>query len=149
MISSAEPATMRAGELAAAAGVNLQTLRYYERRGLLPEPQRTLGGHRQYPTDAVLRLAMIKSLQRLGFTLTEVAQLMGGGRRRDRNLHARADAKIADIDRRIAELTEVRAALVHARDAGCRDLVDCVENPACPLPLPSAIGAHVSKIETK
>jgi MerR family mercuric resistance operon transcriptional regulator len=147
-MSPADPVTMRAGELAAAAGVNLQTLRYYERRGLLPEPQRTLGGHRQYPRDAVLRLAMIKSLQRLGFTLAEVAQLMRVGGRRDRNLRARADAKIAEVDRRIAELAEVRAALVHARDAGCRDLLDCIDNPACPLPLPSMIGAHVSEIET-
>ena len=44
---------MRSGQVAAAAGVNPQTLRYYERRGLLPEPDRTLGGHRDYPADAV------------------------------------------------------------------------------------------------
>ena len=133
--------TLRAGELAAAAGVNLQTLRYYERRGLLPAPDRSLGGHRQYPADAVLRLLMIKSIQRLGFTLSEVAEMMGTRRpRRGRELRAYADAKIADIDRRIAELGEIRQALVHARDAGCRDLLDCVDNPACPLPLPSVLG---------
>lgn len=133
--------TLRAGELAVAAGVNLQTLRYYERRGLLPAPNRTLGGHRQYPADAVLRLVMIKSIQRLGFTLAEVAEMMGSRRpRRGHDLRGCADAKIADIDRRIAELTEIRQALVHARDAGCRDLLDCVDNPACPLPLPSVLG---------
>ena len=56
---------LRTGELAAAAGVNIQTLRYYERRGLLAEPQRTLGGHRLYPEDAVTVLRVIKAAQRL------------------------------------------------------------------------------------
>jgi DNA-binding transcriptional MerR regulator len=66
-------AGLRSGELAAAAGVNLQTLRYYERRGLLAEPARTPGGHRLYPADTVTLLGVIKAAQRLGFTLDEVA----------------------------------------------------------------------------
>ncbi|WP_281280939.1 MerR family DNA-binding transcriptional regulator [Actinocorallia herbida] len=57
---------LRSGELAAAAGVNAQTLRYYERRGLLAEPERTLGGHRLYPAAAVTVLRVIKAAQRLG-----------------------------------------------------------------------------------
>lgn len=67
---------LRSGELAAAAGVNVQTLRYYERRGLLDEPDRTLGGHRVYAPDAVIVLRVIKAAQRLGFTLDDVADLL-------------------------------------------------------------------------
>ena len=55
---------LRAGQVATAAGVNLQTLRYYERRGLLQEPDRTLGGHRVYPAEAVTLLRVIKTAQR-------------------------------------------------------------------------------------
>ena len=69
-------AALRTGELATAAGVNLQTLRYYERRGLLAEPERSLGGHRLYPPETVTALRVIKAAQRLGFTLEEVADLL-------------------------------------------------------------------------
>jgi MerR family transcriptional regulator, mercuric resistance operon regulatory protein len=72
-------AGLRTGEVAAAAGVNLQTLRYYERRGLLAEPERTLGGHRVYPEQTVTVLRVIKAAQRLGFTLEEVAELLDSG----------------------------------------------------------------------
>lgn len=61
---------LRSGEVAAAAGVNVQTLRYYERRGLLDKPDRTPGGHRLYDTETVQVLRVIKAAQRLGFTLT-------------------------------------------------------------------------------
>jgi DNA-binding transcriptional MerR regulator len=68
---------LRSGHVAQAAGVNLQTLRYYERRGLLAEPDRTLGGHRLYPAETVTTLRVIKAAQRLGFILDEVADLLG------------------------------------------------------------------------
>ena len=71
---------MRTGEVARAAGVNTQTLRYYERRGLLAEPARSHGGHRAYPPEAVATLRVIKAAQRLGFTLDEVAELLDVGR---------------------------------------------------------------------
>jgi MerR family mercuric resistance operon transcriptional regulator len=73
-------AGLRSGQVAAAAGVNLQTLRYYERRGLLAEPERSLGGHRIYPEQAVTVLRVIKAAQRLGFTLDEIAKLIEAGR---------------------------------------------------------------------
>lgn len=57
---------LRSGQVARAAGVNLQTLRYYERRGLLDAPDRTPGGHRVYPAEAVTVLRVIKAAQRLG-----------------------------------------------------------------------------------
>lgn len=60
------------GKLADAAGVNVETIRYYQRRGLLDEPAKPLGGHRRYPVDMVKRLRFIKRAQALGFTLSEV-----------------------------------------------------------------------------
>ena len=68
--------------MAAAAGVNIETLRYYERRGLLAEPARSPGGHRLYPPEAVTVLRVVKAAQRLGFTLDEVADLLELGRHR-------------------------------------------------------------------
>ncbi|WP_116948865.1 MerR family DNA-binding protein [Jiangella endophytica] len=129
--------TLRSGELAAAAGVNLQTLRYYERRGLLTAPDRTLGGHRVYPDGAVTTVRIIKAAQRLGFTLDEVAELVDTGRghaRSDADLRERATAKIAEIDARIADLAAIRDTLRAAVDAGCHDLRDCAGSPDCPIP---------------
>jgi DNA-binding transcriptional MerR regulator len=83
-------------------------------------------------------------MQRLGFSLADISELLGGARRRPfrtaDDLVARADAKIADIDRRIGELTAIRQVLAQAREAGCADLLDCDGNPACPLPLPTPLG---------
>ncbi|UGQ11820.1 MerR family transcriptional regulator [Yinghuangia sp. ASG 101] len=128
---------LRSGQLADAAGVNPQTLRYYERRGLLPEPDRTLGGHRVYPPDSVALLRVIKAAQRLGFTLDEVAELLEAGRHRHGTaggLQDRAAAKLAEIDARIADLCVIRSALVRAVDAGCDDLAVCSTSDCCPLP---------------
>lgn len=130
---------LRSGQVAAAAGVNLQTLRYYERRGLLAEPERTTGGHRLYPDNAVTVVRVIKAAQRLGFTLDEVAELLETGRhrhgRRVAGLQDRAADKLAEIDARIADLTTIRSALVDAMNAGCDDLSVCATSQTCPLPL--------------
>lgn len=67
---------MRTSELAERAGVSTETLRYYERRGLLHEPPRTAGGYRDYPAAAVGILRFVKRAQELGFTLDEVAELL-------------------------------------------------------------------------
>jgi MerR family mercuric resistance operon transcriptional regulator len=130
---------LRAGQVAAAAGVNLQTLRYYERRGLLEEPDRTLGGHRVYPEEAVTLLRVIKTAQRLGFTLAEVADLLETGshhhgRRPDAGLQARAAGKLAEVEQKITDLTIIRDTLREAVDAGCDDLIACAGSPCCPLP---------------
>src|SRR5712671_3871143 len=135
---------LRSGEVADAAGVNIQTLRYYERRGLLHEPDRTLGGHRLYPPQAVTVLRVIKAAQRLGFTLDEVADLLEvshlrAGRRTDAGLQARARVKLAEVDAKLVELTTVRDTLRAALDAGCDDLITCAENPCCPLPFTATI----------
>src|SRR5262249_28102386 len=67
---------LRPGERARAAGVNVQTLRYYERVGVLPAPKRTASGYRQYPADALRVLVFVKRAQELGFTLREVKELL-------------------------------------------------------------------------
>lgn len=141
-------AALRSGEVAEAAGVNLQTLRYYERRGLLAEPRRSSGGHRLYPPEAVTLLRVIKAAQRLGFTLEEVAELLEAGtHRRGRaqvGLRQRAEVKLAEIDSKIADLTVIRQALVDAMDAGCDDLTACAHSPGCPLPFAELVedGRH-------
>ncbi|WP_246003197.1 MerR family transcriptional regulator [Nocardia tenerifensis] len=124
--------------MAAAAGVNVQTLRYYERRGLLAEPERTLGGHRLYPEGSVTVLRVIKAAQRLGFTLAEVAELLAGARvvsrrRADAGLRARVADKLAEVDTKLAELAAVRDTLASALAAGCEDLLACSESPSCPV----------------
>jgi DNA-binding transcriptional MerR regulator len=126
---------LRSGQVAARAGVNLQTLRYYERRGLIAEPQRTSGGHRAYPPETVTLLTVIKAAQRLGFTLAEVAELIdtGGRGHPTPDLQARAQAKITEVDARITDLTTIRQALIQVVTAGCDSLTDCT-CPDCPLP---------------
>lgn len=130
---------LRSGQVAQAAGVNVQTLRYYERRGLLAAPDRTLGGHRLYPADTVTLLRVIKAAQRLGFSLAEVADLLetAAGRRRSRrarDLPDRIRVKIDELDRQIDELASVRGILRRCLDAGCADLAACVGDDRCPVP---------------
>lgn len=124
---------LRSGQVAAAAGVNLQTLRYYERRGLLAEPARTLGGHRLYTQQTVTVLRVIKAAQRLGFTLDEVAELLEA-RRTDAGLQARAADKLTEVEAKIVDLQVIAGTLRAALDAGCDDLVTCAGSSCCPLP---------------
>jgi DNA-binding transcriptional MerR regulator len=132
---AAERPGLRTGEVAEQAGVNIQTLRYYERRGLLTPPARSLGGHRVYPDGTVALLQVIKAAQRLGFTLDEVADLLDTGRRRHLapDLRQRALAKIAEVDAKIADLTAIRATLTEVVDARCDSLTNCT-CADCPIP---------------
>ena len=128
--------SLRISEVADAAGINKETLRYYERRGLIQQPDRSPGGHRLYDDQAVTTLRVIKAAQRLGFTLDEVAELIEVGRRHgpERDLQARAREKLVEIDDRIADLTMIRSSLVAAIDAGCKDLHECAGIDCCPIP---------------
>ena len=138
------PNGLRSGQVAAAAGVNVETLRYYERRGLLADPDRSSGGHRLYPAETVTVLRVIKAAQRLGFTLDEVADLLEVGRHRhrpargrrvhDAGLQARAQAKLIEVEERISDLVTIRDNLQAALDAGCADLIECAGNDCCPIP---------------
>jgi DNA-binding transcriptional MerR regulator len=131
---------LRPGEVAAAAGVNRETLRYYERRGIINEPHRTLGGHRLYPPETVTTLRVIKAAQRLGFTLGEIEDLLTAGTHRhgrrgtDAGLQERATAKLTEVEQKISDLTVIATTLRKAVDAGCDDLVACEANACCPIP---------------
>src|SRR5580692_7939186 len=103
-------------QTARAAGVNAQTLRYYERRGLLPKPPRRGSGYREYPDDAVRIVRFIKRAQELGFSLDEIEELvrLRGVRRGERQkVRAIAERKIAQVDQKIAQLNAMREALAH------------------------------------
>ncbi|KAB2810989.1 MerR family transcriptional regulator [Pimelobacter simplex] len=128
--------SLRVNEVAQAAGVNRETLRYYERRGLLEQPDRSPGGHRLYDERAVQTLRIIKAAQRLGFTLEEVADLIEVGRRRGRDagLQARAREKLVEVEARMADLETIRTNLLAALEAGCDDLHQCATSDCCPLP---------------
>jgi MerR family mercuric resistance operon transcriptional regulator len=128
---------LRAGEVATRAGVHRETLRYYERRKLIADPIRTLGGHRLYPEETVARLRFIKAAQRLGFTLDEVADLLDAAhhhRHGTEGIASRAQDKLAEIDARIGDLLLIRDGLRQVVDAGCDDPAVCAVTDGCPLP---------------
>ena len=110
-----EPRALRVGEVAARAGVHRETLRYYERRGLIPAPPRRLSGYRAYPADTVERVRLIKWAQDLGFKLREIAELARIPRDhvRGRAARVRADAvvKMREIDEKIDQLQAMKRRL--------------------------------------
>lgn len=106
--------TLTIGELAGAVGVNVQTVRYYERRGLLPEPKRRASGYREYPASDVARLGFIRRAQALGFTLAEIEDLLAlrvDPRTTPSDVHRRVDEKIAAVEAKIADLKRMSSAL--------------------------------------
>jgi DNA-binding transcriptional MerR regulator len=122
---------MTIGALARAAGVNVETVRYYERRGLLVAPQRTRSGYRQYDDEALWRLQFVARAKRLGFTLAEITDLLAadGARGVDEVLDA-ARAKLDALDERRQALDAQRARLERlvrtcedGDDADCTSLV--------------------------
>lgn len=102
------------GQLAKKAHVHVETLRYYERRGLLPEPPRSESGYRQYSADAVLRIQFIKHAKELGFSLKETMELLSlrvDPETTCADVKSRAEAKIFDIDEKIRNLQRMKKAL--------------------------------------
>ena len=102
------------GALAREAGVGVETVRFYERQGLVPEPPRTASGYRQYPEDAIQRLRFIRQAQRLGFTLREISELLE--LRVDEvaacgSVETRARKKLADVREKMAKLNRIERAL--------------------------------------
>jgi len=100
------------GSLAKAADVNVETIRYYQRRGLLDEPSKPMGGHRRYTATAAMRVRFIKRAQQLGFTLEEIRELLlledGQSCREARML---AERKLGLIETRVADLNRMRRSL--------------------------------------
>lgn len=104
---------MRIGRVARAAGVNVQTVRYYERMRLLPAPRRTAAGYRVYGADTVSTLLAIKRAQALGFTLRDIRELMTirSGRRSAATVGTMVAGKIRQIDGKIRDLRRMRRSL--------------------------------------
>lgn len=110
---------LKIGEVAERGGVNLQTIRYYEREKLLPEPPRLASGYRVYPEQTVRRVRFIKRAQEIGFTLAEIRELLSLriDRHRTRaDVRALADGKITDIEEKIRTLQAMKSALIHLTD---------------------------------
>ena len=107
--------TLTIGQLAKSAGVNVETVRYYERRGLIPEPSRRASGYRQYTRDYAARIRFIKRAQELGFSLSEIAELLAlrvGSDTVCSDVKQRAEVKIDNIEAKIQILKQMKQALV-------------------------------------
>lgn len=120
------------GQVAKGVEVNIETIRYYERQGLIPLPPRRESGYRQYPEDIVNRVRFIKRAQELGFSLKEVAELLSlrvGPNTTCGDVKKVADGKITEIERKIQSLERMRDALM-------RLVETCEENrqaEECPI----------------
>lgn len=107
-------APMKIGTLAKRADVAIDTVRYYERQGLLPAPVRLASGYRDYDSDDVSRLRFIRRAKALGFTLAEIAELLALSARREGDMagmKAAAQQKLLDVDAKLAELQRIRKGL--------------------------------------
>ena len=106
--------TLTIGQLAKRAGVNLETIRYYERRSLLPQPSRRASGYRQYPPDTVARIRFIKRAQELGFSLNEIAELLFlrvDVQTACHDVQRLAETKVTEIEQKLVMLQRMRQVL--------------------------------------
>ena len=114
MTATAKKGRMRAGELAKAAGVSTDTLRHYERKGVLPAPRRSPNGYREYEPESLERVLLVRRALAVGFTLDELARIL---RARDRGVapcrevRALAADKLSLVEERLRELTSLRKEL--------------------------------------
>ena len=109
-------------QLARRGGVNLETIRYYERIGLLPRPPRSRSGYRQFSSESVRRVRFIKRAQELGLSLKEIKDLLElriSPRSTRADVRQRAAAKIADIEKKVQHLRAMKKALVRLTEACC------------------------------
>lgn len=113
--------TLRIGEVASRSGVSIDTVRFYERRSLLPIAPRTAGGYRMFASEAIERIQFIKQAQELGFSLHDIATLLTtNGESECLRVHDLLDAKVAEIDNRMKSMREFRKKLM-------RYLAECEE----------------------
>ena len=118
------------GHLAKQAGVNLETVRFYERRGLLPRPPRSESGYRMFPANAARRLRFIRRAQELGFSLTEIGELLSLRLSRSTtsaDIRTRAESKISDIEAKIKSLESIKKTLRKLTRVcdGCAPVAQC------------------------
>ncbi len=124
------------GEVAARTGVSIDTVRFYERRRLLPRAARTHGGFRVFGPDAVERIHFIKQAQSLGFSLDEIAQLLTGGGRGAAECRSVRDllrAKLAELDERMKAMRGFRRTLAHHLEECESELKNRGEAAECPV----------------
>ncbi|MEU8834892.1 heavy metal-responsive transcriptional regulator [Streptomyces sp900116325] len=128
---------MRIGDLATASGLTTKTIRFYEQTGLLPAPPRTPGGYRDYPEQTEARLAFIRDAQGAGLTLAEIRSVLAlrdGGQAPCEHVAVLIDQRLADIERRMAELAKTRDALRGlARRAAATDPATCGQDKICTI----------------
>ncbi len=106
--------TLSIGQAARRAGVGVETVRFYEREGLLEEPPRRASGYRQYSEEVVKRIGFIKRAQQLGFSLKEISELLlrVDAQTSCEEVKGRTEAKIAEVERKMVELRRMRQALL-------------------------------------
>ncbi len=137
--------TFTIGELAQKCDINLETLRYYERVGIMLPPPRSRSGHREYPGSSADRLVFIRRAQSLGFTLTEIKELLELKRNEDEHcsdvVHS-IDAKLQEVEKKIRDLRSIHRALKTMKELCQGDCLigDCpiLENLEHAAPLPSS-----------
>ncbi|HEX8580306.1 MAG TPA: MerR family DNA-binding protein [Allosphingosinicella sp.] len=133
MVQSQEPHSLTIGRLASAGGVGVETIRFYQRKGLLGTPGRD-GGIRRYGGEDLRRLRFIRQAQTAGFTLAQIAELLELDSGEDRaRVRALAASRIEALDRQIAELQQARNALEHLAS-------ECGKGDAGPCPILKSFG---------
>lgn len=116
-------------QLAQAAGVNVETIRYYQRRQLIEQPHKPSQGHRRYPAATLARIRFIKRAQRLGLTLQEIANLLKLDEANCHDVQHMASLKLANVQAKMADLAHLERQL-------CGLLDQCADNPdkqRCPI----------------
>lgn len=119
------------GQVAKQTGISVETVRFYENRGLIPAPARNASGYRQYPPDTPRRVRFIQRAKAVGFTLADILELLELRTRPGvtcSDIHRRAEDKLREIDDRLAELGQMRRALGQLAER-CRDDSDLSECP--------------------
>ena len=122
--------SMTIGKVARQAGVGVETVRFYEREGLIEEPPRRESGYRQYPSETVCRIRFIRRAKELGFTLKEIKELLSlraSPKSRCADVRKRAEAKIDDIEQKVRALERMKEALLKltAACSGRGPVTDC------------------------
>ena len=125
-----DSATMTIGQVAKATSLGVETVRFYERQGLIPDPPRRSSGYRQYPEDTIGRLRFIMRAKELGFSLKEIAEILAlrvDPGTSSREIKLRVEEKIQDVEGKIRSLRRMKKALVALDDScdGCGPTSEC------------------------
>lgn len=138
---------LRIGELAARTGVSIDTVRFYERKRLLPRAARTGGGFRLFSAETIERIRFIKQAQDIGLSLDEIGQLLqtGGGASECRSVRDLLSAKLAELDERMRMMRDFRRTLVKNLAACENELKSHGQKAECPVMMDITHFARLSK----